>query len=88
MLEGVMARGDRKVADVIEEAFLSGASFDAWSEHFNFERWQEAFAKCGVDPAFYANRHRSFDEILPWDFIDIGVTRRFLEKSIYEVWNR
>jgi len=81
MLEGVMARGDRKVADVIEEAFLSGASFDAWSEHFNFERWQEAFAKCGVDPAFYANRHRSFDEILPWDFIDIGVTRRFLEKE-------
>lgn len=81
MLEGVMARGDRKVADVIEAAFLSGASFDAWSEHFDFERWQKAFEACDIDPAFYANRHRTFDEILPWDFIDIGVTRQFLEKE-------
>lgn len=81
MLEGVMARGDRKVADVIETAFLSGASFDAWSEHFDFERWQKAFEACDIDPAFYANRHRTFDEILPWDFIDIGVTRQFLEKE-------
>ncbi len=81
MLEGVMARGDRKVADVIEAAFLSGASFDAWSEHFDFERWQKAFETCNIDPAFYANRHRTFDEILPWDFIDIGVTRQFLEKE-------
>jgi radical SAM family uncharacterized protein len=81
MLEGVMARGDRKVADVIEAAFLSGASFDAWSEHFDFERWQKAFEACDIDPAFYANRHRTFDEILPWDFIDIGVTRQFLEEE-------
>lgn len=81
MLEGVMARGDRKVADVIEAAFLSGASFDAWSEHFDFDRWQKAFEACDIDPAFYANRHRTFDEVLPWDFIDIGVTRQFLEKE-------
>ncbi len=79
MLEGVMARGDRRIADVIEAAFLSGAKFDAWSEHFNFTYWEEAFKHCSVDPSFYVHRQRSFDEVLPWDFIDIGVKRSYLK---------
>ena len=77
-LEAVFARGDRKVADVIETAWRQGAKFDAWSEYFDFDRWQAAFEACGVDPAFYANRTRERDELLPWDVTSVGVTKNFL----------
>ncbi|MCI7473867.1 MAG: TIGR03960 family B12-binding radical SAM protein [Clostridiales bacterium] len=77
-LEAVFARGDRKVADVIETAWRQGAKFDAWSEYFDFDRWLAAFEACGVDPAFYANRTREKDELLPWDVTSVGVTKHFL----------
>ncbi|MBM6664392.1 TIGR03960 family B12-binding radical SAM protein [Flavonifractor plautii] len=77
-LEAVFARGDRKVADVIENAWRHGAKFDAWSEYFDFDRWLAAFEACGVDPAFYANRTREKDELLPWDVTSVGVTKNFL----------
>ena len=77
-LEAVFARGDRKVADVIETAWRQGAKFDAWSEYFDFDRWLAAFEACGVDPAFYANRTREKDELLPWDVTSVGVTKNFL----------
>ena len=77
-LEAVFARGDRKVADVIETAWRHGAKFDAWSEYFDFDRWLAAFEACGVDPAFYANRTREQDELLPWDVTSVGVTKNFL----------
>ena len=77
-LEAVFARGDRKVAEVIETAWRSGAKFDAWSEGFDFDRWLEAFSTCGVDPAFYANRVRDKDERFPWDVTSVGVSRQFL----------
>ena len=77
-LEAVFARGDRKVADVIEAAWRQGAKFDAWSEYFDFDRWMAAFESCGVDPTFYANRTRARDELLPWDVTSVGVTKNFL----------
>ena len=77
-LEGVMARGDRRVSAAIYKAWEKGCRFDSWSELFLFDKWMEAFEETGVDPAFYANRKRSFDEILPWDHISIGVTKQFL----------
>lgn len=77
-LEGVMARGDRRVSAAIFKAWEKGCRFDSWSEQFLFDKWMEAFEESGVDPAFYANRKRSFDEILPWDHISIGVTKEFL----------
>lgn len=77
-LEAVFARGDRKLCDVLVKAFEKGARFDGWNEYFNFELWQEAFEECGVDGEFYAYRERSYDEILPWDFIDIGVSKKYL----------
>ena len=77
-LEAVFARGDRKVAQVIEYAWRHGAKFDAWSEGFDFDRWMEAFRACGVDPTFYANRTRDKDEIFPWDVTSVGVSRSFL----------
>ena len=84
VLEGVFARGDRRVAAVIEEAYRRGALYDAWSESFRNEIWMDAFAACGVDIAFYTQRERSRDEIFPWDFIDIGVSREFL----YREWEK
>lgn len=80
-LEAVFARGDRRVAEVIEAAWRKGAKFDSWSEYFSFERWMEAFRDCGVDPAFYANRTRAKEELLPWDMISAGVRRDFLWKE-------
>lgn len=77
-LEAVIARGDRRVCDVIIKAFEKGAKFDGWSEYFNFEIWKEAMDECGVSGEFYAYRERSYDEILPWDFIDIGVNKEYL----------
>ena len=81
VLEGVLARGDRKVAAVIEEAYKNGALYDSWSEHFKNDIWMKAFETCGVDPDFYTVRERSLDEIFPWDFIDVGVTKEFLQRE-------
>ena len=78
LIEAVLARGDRRLCDVIYKAWEKGCKFDGWDEYFNYEKWLEAFDECGFDPAFYANRKREYDEILPWDFIDIGVSKRFL----------
>lgn len=78
VLEAVFARGDRRVADVIEEAWRNGAKFDSWSEYFDFQRWQDAFASCGLSMDFYAARQRDKDEVLPWDMISTGVSKRFL----------
>ena len=78
LIEAVLARGDRRLCDVIYKAWEKGCKFDGWDEYFNYEKWLEAFDECGLDPAFYANRKREYDEILPWDFIDIGVSKRFL----------
>ena len=77
-LEAVFARGDRRVADVIEHAWRAGARFDSWSEYFSFQRWLDAFERCGVDPHFYAGRERSRDEALPWDMISTGVRKDYL----------
>ena len=77
-LEAVFARGDRKLCKVMELACERGFHFDGWNDCFSLEKWLELFDECGVDPSFYANRRRSFDEILPWDHIDYGVTKDFL----------
>jgi len=81
LLEAVISRGDRRLGEVIYQAFLAGSIFDAWGEHFKFENWQKAFQQTGLDPAFYANRTRSLDEIMPWDHIDIGVTTGYLKNE-------
>ena len=81
VLEGVLARGDRKVAAVIEEAYRQGAIYDSWSEYFNNDIWMKAFETCGVDIDFYTTRERSLDELFPWDFIDAGVTKDFLKRE-------
>lgn len=78
LVEAVLSRGDRKVADAIEAVWRDGGRLDAWSDYFSFERWQKAFESCGIDPAFYANRDYPTDSVLPWDMIDVGVSRRHL----------
>lgn len=78
VLEGVLARGDRKVSKVILSAYQKGCLYDAWSEYFDEKKWMEAFEENGIDPAFYTTRVREVEEILPWDFIDVGVTKEFL----------
>lgn len=77
-LEAIFARGDRRLCDVLITAFKKGAKFDGWSEYFNYEIWEEAFKECNVDGDFYTYRERNYEEILPWDFIDIGVKKEFL----------
>lgn len=80
-LEAVFARGDRRLGAVIEEAYRRGCRRDSWSEHFHLDAWMEVFRDLGLDPAFYANRRRSYDEILPWDHLDYGVTKAFLKRE-------
>lgn len=80
-LEGVFARGDRKLGEVLIAAHKNGCKFDGWNEWFNFEMWMKSFEECGVEPTFYNQRKRSFDEILPWDHIDVGVRKDFFEKE-------
>lgn len=77
-LEGVFARGDRRLCDVIIAAAEKGCRFDAWGEHFNFDAWMQTFDELGIDPDFYTARERSYDEVLPWEHIDVGVTKKFL----------
>ena len=83
VLEGVFARGDRKVSSAILYAYEHGAFFDAWTDFFNLDLWKEAFEQCGISVPFYAYRKRELDEILPWDFIDVGVTKEFFIRE----WN-
>ena len=78
VLEGFLARGDRRASQVILKAYEKGAIYDAWSESFDYNIWKEAFAETGVNIDFYTLRERSTDEILPWDFIDAGVKKKFL----------
>lgn len=77
ILEAVLAKGDRRLCDVIYTAWKNGCKFDSWSEHYKFDKWIEAFEKCGIDPAFYANRRFDYDEILPWDHLDYLVSKDF-----------
>jgi radical SAM family uncharacterized protein len=81
VLEGVLARGDRKISALIEEVYKNGAIYDSWSEHFKNELWMNAFETCGIDPDFYTIRERDLDEVFPWDFIHSGVTKEFLKRE-------
>ncbi len=78
LVEAVLSKGDRRVADAIEEVWRQGGRLDAWSDYFSFERWMQAFASCGLDPAFYANTEIPLDAVLPWDHIDVGVRKAHL----------
>ena len=80
-LEAVFARGDRRLNAVMLEAHKRGIRFDGWNDCFSLQSWLEAFEACGIDPTFYANRRRSFDEVLPWDHLDYGVTKEFLRRE-------
>ncbi len=81
LLEAVMSRGDRRLGKVIHRAWQLGASFDGWSEHFNYETWLRAFDEAGIDPNFYTQRERPLDEPLPWAHIDTGITPAFLKRE-------
>ena len=83
LLEALMSRGDRRVGKAIYHAWRLGCRFDSWSEHFDFDKWQQAFNECGIDANFYAHRQRGFDEVLPWSHIDVGVNVGFL-RAEYE----
>lgn len=80
-LEGVVARGDRRIGEALIRTWEKGSKFDGWQEYFVFENWMNAFSELEIDPYFYASRERSYDEVLPWDFIDIGVTKAFLMRE-------
>lgn len=80
-LEAVFSRGDRRLTKVLIKAWEKGCKFDGWQEYFKFDKWMEAFKECGIDPEFYAYRKRALDEILPWDFIDAGVSKEYLIKE-------
>ena len=84
VLEGVFARGDRKVADVILKAYEKGCIYDAWGEYFKYQTWVDCFQECNVDMDFYTTRTRSDEEVFPWDFLDCGVNRAFLLRE----WKR
>jgi len=83
LLEAVMARGDRRLSQVIYQVWQKGATFDAWSERFDLERWIKAFDECGIDPAFYASRQRAMDEVFPWSHIDVGVNIEYLRQEYF-----
>ncbi len=84
VMEGILARGDRRLCKPILEAYKKGCIFDAWGEYYKHDVWMETFAECGIDTGFYTTRKRSLDEIFPWDFIDCGVSKDFLKKE----WQR
>ncbi len=77
-LEGVFARGDRRLADVIETAWKKGCRFDGWDDQLLKDKWMESFEECGIDPCFYTSRKREYEEVMPWDHMDYGVTKKFL----------
>ena len=76
----------RRLGKVMKAALDKGCIFDCWEEFFNFDKWMEAFEACGIDPAFYANRRRPFDEVLPRDHLDFGVTKDFLIRENRRAW--
>lgn len=78
VLEGVFARGDRRLGSVIYKAWQKGCKFDAWDEFFDYSKWSQAFEECGLKPEFYTSRKREYDEILPWEIMDYGIRREFL----------
>ena len=80
-IEAILARGDRRLAPAIALAVEEGAIFDAWDEYFDYDRWISVFERCGVDPDFYTTRGFGIDEVLPWDIIDVGVTKSFLKRE-------
>ncbi len=86
MLEGVFARGDRRLAPAIEAAYRLGARMDGWDEAFSYDLWLRAFEETGIDPAFYAHRERGYDELLPWDHIGSGPSRGYLEHQYDDVF--
>lgn len=81
LMEAVVARGDRRIGKAIYDAFKSGAKFDGWSEHFSLDIWKEAMEKNNLSIEFYANRERNYEEVFPWDHIDVGVTKKFLVRE-------
>ena len=81
LLEGVLARGDRRLSAVIYSAYKKGCKFDSWDEHFKFDAWMEAFEENNLDPYFYTHRRREFSEVLPWNHLDYGISRKFLERE-------
>ncbi len=81
LLEAAISRGDRQMGRVIKEAWRNGCTFDAWSERFQWQKWLDAFDRCGVSPAFYAQRQRDMEELLPWSHIDLGVSPKFLKRE-------
>ena len=87
MLEGVLARGDRRVSKVIYDAYQDGCLFDSWSDFFNNDIWMKAFEKNNIDMDFYTTRTREFDEVFPWDFIDTGVSKEFLKREYEKALN-
>lgn len=87
MLEGVLARGDRRLNKLILDVYKKGCMFDSWSEHFRYDAWTQAFEENNIDPLFYTARERSYDELLPWDFIDVGVTKKFLWREYQQAMN-
>ncbi len=87
VLEGVLARGDRKLSEVLLDVYKKGCIYDAWSEYFDNEKWEESFKNCGIDMGFYTVRERDLDEIFPWDFIDCGVTKEFLKREWIKAQN-
>ena len=78
LIEAVLARGDRRIGEVIYTAWKKGCKFDGWDEYFDFEKWKEAFNECGLTPDFYAYRKREYDEVMPWEHIDLGISKKFL----------
>ena len=87
MLEGVLARGDRRLNKLILDVYKKGCMFDSWSEHFRYDAWTQAFEENNIDPLLYTARERSYDELLPWDFIDVGVTNKFLWREYQQAMN-
>ena len=81
LLEGVLARGDRRLCRVLLDAYRLGCKFDSWDDRFRFDAWMKAFEMNGIDPYFYTQRKREFSELLPWDHLDFGVSKKFLEKE-------
>lgn len=79
LLEGALARGDRRLCNVLYDAFKLGCKFDSWDDRFHFDTWIKAFEMNGIDPHFYTSRKREYSEVLPWDHLDFGVTKKFLE---------
>lgn len=86
-LEGIFARGDRRLCKVLLSAYRKGCKFDGWKEFFLYDKWMEAIDEAGIDRNFFGCRERSLDEILPWDFIDIGVTKEFLKRELAQAQN-